>query len=195
MNQLMDAVCEVARGNFLVGIPDMHGGGDSLVAARGASELALDVYDKPEEIKRIMKKLTKIYNEIFNLYYEKISKIQEGSITWIPAYSRGKYVALQNDFSGLVSPKMFEEFFLYEIKEFSEYLDNCALGNLDYLLAIDSLDGIQWVPGAGVKPMREWVDVCSKVLNSGKCLQIFCEPDEVDFLLFKLKHKGLFLCK
>jgi len=97
---------------------------------------------------------------------------------------------------------MFEEFFLYEIKEFSEYLDNsiyhldgpCALGNLDYLLAIDSLDGIQWVPGAGVKPMREWVDVCSKVLNSGKCLQIFCEPDEVDFLLFKLKHKGLFLC-
>ena len=202
MNQLIDAVCEVARGNFLVGIPDMHGGGDSLVAARGANELALDVYDRPEEIKRIMKKLTKIYYEIFNLYYEKISKIQEGSITWIPAYSRGKYVALQNDFSGLVSPKMFEEFFLYEIREFSEYLDNsiyhldgpCALGNLDYLLTIDTLDGIQWVPGAGAKPMREWIDVCSKVLNSGKCLQIFCEPDEVDFLLSKLKHKGLFLC-
>jgi len=202
MNELMDAICEVARGNFLVGIPDMHGGGDSLVAARGASELALDIYDEPEEVKRIMKKLTEIYYEVFNLYYEKISRMQEGSITWIPAYSRGKYVALQNDFSGLVSPKMFEELFLYEIKEFSGYLDNsiyhldgpCALGNLDYLLAIDALDGIQWVPGAGAKPMREWTDICSKVLNSGKCLQIFCEPGEVEFLLSELKHEGLFLC-
>lgn len=202
MNVLIDAVCELAKGNFLVGIPDMHGGADSLVVARGASELGLDVYDKTGEVERIMKKLTKIYYEIFNLYYEKISKIQEGSVTWIPAYSKGRYVALQNDFSGLVSPKMFEEFFLYEIKEFSEYLDNSiyhldgpsALGNLDSLLAIDTLDGIQWVPGAGAKPMREWVDVCNKVLNSRKCLQISCQPNEVEFLFSKLKNEGLFLC-
>lgn len=202
MNELIDAVCEIAKGNFLIGIPDMHGGADSLVAARGASELALGLYNKPGEVKRILKKLTKIYYEIFDLYYKKISRVQEGSITWIPAYSKGRYVALQNDFSGLVSPKMFEEFFLYEIKEFSEYLDNSiyhldgpfALGNLDYLLNIDTLDGIQWIPGAGAKPMKEWVDVCNKVLSSEKCLQIFCEPDEVEFLLSRLKSEGLFLC-
>ena len=41
--------------------------------------------------------------------------------------------------------------------------------------------------------MKEWIDVCNKVLNSRKCLQIFCQPDEVEFLLSKLKHKGLFL--
>jgi len=201
MNELLDAIYEIAKGHFLVGIPDIHGGADSLMAARGASELALDLYNKPGEVKRVMKKLTEIYYEVFNCYCEKISRVQEGSITWVPIYSRGKYVALQNDFSGLISPKMFEEFFLYEIKEFSEYLDNSiyhldgpsALGNLDSLLAIDTLDGIQWVPGAGAKPMKEWIDVCSKVLNSRKCLQIFCQPDEVEFLFSKLKHEGLFL--
>ncbi len=201
INELIDAVYEIAKGNFLVGIPDMHGGADSLVAARGANKLMLDLYDEPGEVKRITKKLTGIYYEVFNCYYEKISRVQEGSITWVPAYSRKKYVALQNDFSGLISPKMFEELFLYEIRELSGCLDNsiyhldgpCALGNLDSLLATDSLDGIQWIPGAGAKPMKEWVNICSKVLNSRKCLHICCQPDEVNFLFSKLKHEGLFL--
>lgn len=201
MSELIDAICKVAEGNFLVGIPDIHGGADSLVAARGGKGLLIDLYDKPEEVKRIMKRLTRIYCEIFDLYYQKISSSQEGSTTWIRAYSRGKYVALQNDFSGLISPKMFEEFFLYEVRELSEHVDNSiyhldgpsALGNLEYLLSIDTLDGIQWVPGAGAKPMKEWIGVCNKVLNSGKCLQISCRPDEVEFLVSMLKTAGLFL--
>ena len=202
MCDLIDAACEVSKGNFLVGIPDLHGGGDSLQAVIGANELALALYDKPEEVKRIMKTLTEIYIEVFDSYYERISRVQKGSTTWIRAYSRGKYSALQNDFSGLVSPEMAMEFFLYEdAVVLSEYLDNSiyhldgpiALGNLDYLLEVESLDGIQWVPGAGAKPMREWVDVCSRVLDAGKCLQIGCGPNDVEFLLSKLKHDGLFI--
>ncbi len=203
MSNLIDAVCEVSRDNFLIGIPDLHGGGDSLVAAIGASELAMALYDKPDEVNRLMRKLTDIYYEVFDAYYEKISRVQEGSITWIPAYSRGKYTALQNDFSGLVSPEMFNVFFLnYDVVELSQYMDNSiyhldgsiALGNLDYLLEVEILDGIQWVPGAGAKPMSEWIDVCARILNSGKCLQIHCGFNEVEFLLSKLKHEGLFIC-
>jgi 5-methyltetrahydrofolate--homocysteine methyltransferase len=201
MNDLIDAVCEEAEGCFLVGVPDLHGGGDSLAAARGPSRLALDLYDRPDEVRRVLKKLTKIYYEVYETYYDKISKVQEGSITWLPAYSRGKFTALQNDFSGLVSPEMFREFFLYEIEELSRYLDNSiyhldgpsSLGNLDYLLEIDTLDGIQWVPGAGAKPMSEWVDVSARILDAGKCLQIGCKPEEVEFLLKELKPQGLFI--
>jgi len=203
MSDLIDTVCQVAKDNFLVGIPDLHGGGDSLAAVRHPDKLAMDLYDKPEEMKRVMGKLTQIYKEILDSYYEKISTVQEGSISWIPAYSTGKYCALQNDFSGLVSPAMFKEFFLSEdVIELSQYLDNSfyhldgpsALGNLDYLLEVDTLDGIQWVQGAGAGPMSKWVDVCTKVLDAGKCLQIHCRTDEVEFLLTKLKNEGLFLC-
>jgi len=201
MNELLDAFCEVAEGRFMIGIPDIHYGGDSLVATIGAQKLIRCLFTQPEDVKRLIRKLTEICRMVFDQYYEKISRVQDGSITWIPAYSRGKFFALQDDFSGLVSPKMFEEFFVEEQEILSKYLDNSifhldgpmALGNLDRLLQIDSLDGIQWVPGAGAKPMSEWLDVCRKVLDAGKCLQITCKPEEVDFLLSNLKHEGLFI--
>jgi len=201
MMELIEAACEVGKGRFLVGIPDMHGGGDALAAVRHPDKLALDLYDRPEHVRRIMLRLTDIYREMYDAYREKTACVQEGTTTWLPAYSRGKYCALQNDFSGLVSPEMFRRFFLDDIRQLAEYLDNAiyhldgpmALGNLDYLLEIESLDGIQWVPGAAARPMSRWVDVCARVLDAGKCLQISCTPQEVEFLLSELDHRGLFI--
>jgi len=201
MNDLLDAFCEVSEGRFMIGIPDIHYGGDSLVATVGAQRLIRCLFTQPDEVKRLIRKLTDICLRVFDRYYEKISRVQDGSITWIPAYSSGRFFALQDDFSGLVSPRMFEEFFVEEQEIISKHLDNSifhldgpmALGNLDRLLQIESLDGIQWVPGAGAKPMSEWLDVCRRVLDADKCLQISCEPNEVDFLLSNLNHKGLFI--
>jgi len=198
---LTDGICEIAEGNFLVAIPDLHGGGDALAAARHPDRLALDLYDKPNEVRRIMPALTEIYKEVFDDYYARILRVHEGSTTWIRAYSRGKYTALQNDFSGLISPQMFVEFFLPEVEELAGYLDNSiyhldgptALGNLPHLLAVDALDGIQWVPGAGALPMSRWVNVCGQVLEGGKCLQIGCAPQEVEHFLSVLPHEGLFI--
>jgi len=201
MGELIDALCEVAPGNFLVQTPDMHGGGDALAAARHPDRLALDLYDSPGEIRRIMPILTGIYKEVFAGYVERISKVQSCTTTWIPALSRGRYVALQNDFSGLVSPPMFAEFFLPEIRELSAWLDNSlyhldgpsALGNLPYLLELEELDGIQWVPGAGHDRMTQWLPICRRILEAGKCLQISVAADEVEFILSELHHEGLFI--
>jgi len=202
MDDLLDAMCEVAEGNFLVGIPDLHYGCDSLSAALGPQNLVRCFFQEPDTVKRFVKTLTDLCIEMFDSDYGKISRVQDGSITWIPAYSRGRYFALQDDFSGFLSPEMFSEFIVgEEVERISKHLDNSifhldgplALGNLDVLLRVDSLDGIQWVPGAGAEPMSRWVDVCSKVLDAGKCLQISCEPHEVGFLLSRLKHEGLLL--
>jgi len=201
MNKIMDAVCEVAEGNFLVGVPDLHYGGDALAAMMGTRNLVRALYAHPEEVKRVIGRLTEICIEVFEAFYRKISRVQEGSISWIPAYSRGRFFPLQDDFSGLVSPKMFREFFLEEQIVLSRHLDNSifhldgpmALGNLDILLEVDSIDGIQWVPGAGAPPTSKWIHVCRKILDSGKCLHISCEPWEVKILLEELKHGGLFL--
>ncbi len=201
MCALVDGVCEVAEGNFLVAVPDLHGGGDALAAARHPDRLALDLYDKPDQVRRIMPVLSGIYKEVFEDYCARIGRVQDGSTTWIPAYSRGTYTALQNDFSGLISPQMFVEFFLGEIEELAAYLDNSiyhldgpiALGNLPHLLEVSALDGIQWVPGAGALPMSRWVDVCRRVLAGGKCLNINCEAHETEYLLSVLPHEGLFV--
>jgi len=201
MNDLLDSVCEAAEGRLLVGVPDLHYGGDSIVATIGAQRLIRCLFTQPEEVERLVRKLTEVCYVVFERYYEKISRVQKGSITWIPAYSRGRFFALQDDFSGLVSPGMFQKFFAEEQETLSRRLDNSifhldgpmALGNLDHLLAMESLDGIQWVPGAGAKTMSQWIDVCAKILDAGKCLQIGCRPDEVKLLFSKLKHEGLFI--
>ncbi|MEM1582783.1 MAG: hypothetical protein QXK89_09800 [Candidatus Bathyarchaeia archaeon] len=202
MSNLLDDICGVAEGNFLVGIPDIHYGGDSLAALLGTRNLVRSLYTKPNEVKKLIGELTKICLEVFERYYQRISRVQRGSITWIPAYSKGRYFALQDDFSGLVSPKMFEEFFLEEQVTLANSLNNSifhldgpmALGNLDYLLKIESLNGIQWVPGAGSKPMSEWINVCLKVLKNNKCLVVECKPEEVEIMLSKLSYRGLMLC-
>lgn len=202
MNDLLDSLCEVAKGRFLVGIPDIHYGGDSLAAAIGTTKLIRGIYHQPDEVKRLVGEINDICLKVFDLYYGKISRIQAGCITWIPAYSKGKYFALQDDFTGFLSVRAFRDFFLEEdVVRISKNLDNSifhldgpmALGNLDSLLQVESLNGIQWVPGAGAEPMSKWIEVCDKVLNAGKCLQISCAPSEVRFLLTKLRHRGLFI--
>jgi 5-methyltetrahydrofolate--homocysteine methyltransferase len=201
MCDLIDALCERSPGRFLIGIPDLHGGGDALAAMRHPDRLALDLFDRPEDVKRIMTDLTDVYRHVFAEYCRRIARVQEGSTTWLTALSRGRYTALQNDFSGLISPAMFEEFFLGEIRALARELDNSlyhldgpsALGNLPLLLGAEALDGIQWVPGAGARPMSEWVDVCRRVLEGGKCLNIQAPADEVLFLLSSLPHDGLFI--
>jgi len=202
MMELIDALCETAQGDFFIGIPDLHGGGDALAAMRHPDRLALDMYDRADDVRRIMGGLTAIYRDVYDEYYARLAGVQSGSTTWIPAYSSGKYTALQNDFSGLISPRMFVDFFRDEVRELAQFLDNSlyhldgpgALGNLPHLLDIEELDGIQWVPGAGAKPMAQWLDVCRRVLDAGKCLQISAEPQEVTYLLENLPHAGLFIC-
>ena len=74
MCELLDALCEVAPGNFLIGVPDLHGGGDALAALRHPDKLALDLYDVPEEVERLMVVLTGIYKQIVDEYSARISR-------------------------------------------------------------------------------------------------------------------------
>jgi len=201
MLELMDAACEAGKDRYLISVPDIHHGGDSIAAARHPDKLALDLYDKPEVVQRVMKRLTEICVEICDVYFEKLFRVQEGCTTWIPAYSRGRYFALQNDFSGLSSPPMFKEFFVEELTELAQYLDNSiyhldgptSVGNLEHLVQIEPLDGVQWVPGAGSKAMSEWLDLLLAIQDGGKCMQINCGAGEVEFLTSHLKPEGVFI--
>ena len=96
---------------------------------------------------------------------------------------------------------MFKEFFVEELTELAQYLDNSiyhldgptSVGNLEHLVEIEPLDGVQWVPGAGSKPMPEWFDLVRAIQDGGKCMQISCRPDEVEFFTSRLKPEGVFI--
>jgi hypothetical protein len=107
----------------------------------------------------------------------------------------------QNDFSCMVSPAMYREFFLDTITAECAHLDDLcyhldgpdALGHLDALLEIDTLNAVQWVPGAGREDNRRWLPVLRKILEAGKGAILYAGCDEALALIEELPHEGLIL--
>jgi 5-methyltetrahydrofolate--homocysteine methyltransferase len=95
---------------------------------------------------------------------------------------------------------MFDEFILPALTEESNYLDHSiyhydgigALRHLDSVLSIESLDGIQWVPGAGNPPQAQWTELLVRIQEAGKSLHISASPEEIKHLHGILKPELVF---
>lgn len=99
----------------------------------------------------------------------------------------------------MISEDMYEELFVGEIEKEIEYLDASmyhldgpdALKHLDRLLKIPSLNGIQWVYGAGNPTASHWIPEIKKIQDAGKCVQIGVMPEELEIMLKELRPEGL----
>ena len=96
---------------------------------------------------------------------------------------------------------MFKGFFLPSIEKQTKLVERTiyhldgegAIPHLDALLSLNTLNGIQWVPGAGAKPMCEWIPLLQRIQDSGKLLVLGCKPSEVEILFSTLRPEGVFL--
>ena len=170
-----------ARGRYLVGTCDLHSNADTLSALRNPEQLCLDFFDDPDAISVAMKKVRALYQSVYEgLYAAAGSDAETGTIGWIPTWSEGRFATIQCDFICMVSPEISRKFIIPALEEEAGFLDHCiyhldgpgALPHLDDILAIKKIDAIQWVSGAGQKPMHEWLDVLKKCQKAGKGLQI-----------------------
>jgi len=53
-----------------------------------------------------------------------------------------------------------------------------SLYDLDALLEIEALKGVQWVPGAGQPGVTRWPEIYRKIRAAGKRIQFFTNQDE-----------------
>ena len=167
-------------GSVLLSMTDLGGNLDILATFRPSEKLLLDLYDAPEQVKR----LTSQAHECWFKYFQDIGRIIEptnpGYSAWAGIYSCRPYYMLQCDFSYMIGPNMFDEFVKPELVQTCKQLGNSfyhldgpgALAHLDSLLSIEDLGGIQWVPGAGQQPPSQWLDVFRKIRDAGKLLQL-----------------------
>ena len=65
MEEFTRKLLEAGKGHFITGLTDFHPGGDHLAALRDPSNLAIDLIDNPEWVKR---KLEDSYKEYFKAY-------------------------------------------------------------------------------------------------------------------------------
>ncbi len=198
MTEAMVADC---RGDYFVGITDLHPGCDGLVSLRGPEELAMDLYDNPEAVKKASAQFFEGFRTVLDELYRITKAVQTGSTNWLGVWHPGKWYVTSCDFIGMLSGDMYKEFVEGEIRAELDILDASifhldgpgALRHLDALLELPDLNGVQWCYGAGQPTARHWLPVLKKIQASGKTIHVSAAPDDLDALMSELKPEGLLL--
>jgi hypothetical protein len=194
---------EVGRGKFIVGLTDLHPGGDLAASLRDPQQLCLDLALQPERVCALMTHLAPSFYQFYELQRALLLEAgQTLTTSWLPLFAEGRYYIPSCDFSCMISPVHFREFMLPEILEEIDWLDRSiyhldgptALRHLDALLEIEELHAIQWVWGAGNGPASRWLPVFQRIQAAGKGMHISIEPWEVDLFLEAMRPEGVMLC-
>ncbi len=196
--QRMLEFCRVLRrtfaGQMLVTHLDLHSNLDALLAMRGGERLCLDMIDRPETIDRAMRQVRPLYRPIYEQVYEAAGMAATGTCGWVHAYHPVRTNTIQCDFAALIGPKHFRRWARPALEEEARLLGHCVyhldgpecLVHLDELCAIEGLDCIQWVPGAGEKPFIEWIDLLQCIQAKGVSVWVPCTCETI-----KVFHKAL----
>jgi len=199
--QLTEMAVAESRGDFLVGVTDIHPGMDGLVSLRGPQELCYDLYDCPEIIEDMTFRLFDVMTQFYNELQAITARNQEGTISWMHAWHPGRWYVTSCDFNCMVSNEDFRRFIRPELRKETNFFDANlfhldgpgALTQLDDLLAEPGINGIQWVPGDGNPPVSAWPQVLQKCQAAGKMLHLSIRPDELPALAEILKPEGVML--
>jgi 5-methyltetrahydrofolate--homocysteine methyltransferase len=180
----IEALCTAAierwQGQVLVGMPDLGGNLDILASFRPGEKLLLELYDAPDEVKRLTWEAHEVWHRIYHRLDTCLQSVSSGHTDWAGIFSDRPSYMLQCDFGYMISPEMFDEFAMPELEATCRRLGRAfyhldgpgQLPHLDSLLGIEELDGVQWVPGAGQPGCAHWPEVYRKIHAAGKKIQV-----------------------
>ena len=169
------------QGMVLMGMTDLGGNLDILSTFRPSEGLLLDLYDYPEEVKRLTWEAHQVWHQVYAGLNEVLQPVNPGYSDWSGIYSDEPFYILQSDFCYMISPAMFETFVKPELAASCQrlartfyHLDGVGqIRHLPSLLEIEPLDGVQWIPGAGKPGCGEWPDLYQQIHAAGKKIQLF----------------------
>ncbi len=177
---LIRAAVERWKGSVQCGLTDLGGNLDVVSTFRPAEKLLYDLYDAPDQVKRLTWRAHELWWRCWEEFSSLTDGVNPGYSTWAGILSEEPHYMLQCDFAYMISPEMFDEFVKPELEASADKLVNAfyhldgrgQLAHLDSLLEIDSIKGIQWVPGAGAPDVLHWPDVYREVTAAGKKIHI-----------------------
>jgi len=202
INDITDACIAIGKNKFYTGITDIHPGGDAIAAFRDPMNMNVDMIEHPDEIRELLVRVNAANVEVMKHFYARMHSAAQAYTCWVGLTTSKRWYCTQNDFSCMISKKMFDEFFLDGLRDECRLLENSlyhldgprALHHLDSLLEIKELNAIQWMYGAGNEPASKWIDVYKKIQAGGKSMQIvYVHPTELDVFLENLKPEGVWI--
>jgi 5-methyltetrahydrofolate--homocysteine methyltransferase len=188
-----------AWGNdVLIGTTDLGGVMDILAAFRTTNQLLLDLVDCPEEVERCCRTITQQWLRYYREAYDIARGTGRGTTFWAPMLCKSSGYMLQNDFSAMISPRMFERFDLDNLTTLCNSLDHAfyhldgpnAVRHLDMLLSIKSLKGVQWIPGSGNPGHHNWLPLLKRIRDAGKLCQIYVSARNALLIDKEIGSKG-----
>lgn len=194
----------LSKGEFLVGLPDITEHLDILASLYPTQDLMYHMMDYPEEVHRLLEEIQKIWFKVYDMHYHIVCD-KEGYSSSGPfqLWGKGKIAKLQCDVSAMISQGMFKEFALPYLKEQADWLDKSmyhldgvdAIKHLDAVLSIDSLDALQWTPGAGQADGGDevWDFIYEKALNRGKRIYALVAPQNIPRFVKRFGYKGVYI--
>jgi hypothetical protein len=203
---IMARFLENAEGKYFVGSPELGNGADVLSLMRGMDRLALDLYEHPEAVKRGVDVISDTWVNLMEQVYQMTTSANDSGdiLAWMSLWAPGRIDQIACDFSYIISPDMFREFFIPEIVKMGDWceygtyhLDGpaCIKNMFDILLEIEQIKTIQFTPGAGSPPAytAAYIPKYKQLLASGRNLYLLVEPNEIEGILTELPPEGLFL--
>ena len=171
---------------------------DTLAALRGNVQLLTDLYDNPEGVHLAMRQVMKAYAEVMAEVYRLLEIEKYGSVTGHGFYADGKAATPQCDFGFNIGKEHFDAFALPYLRQELGLLDAVEYhldgpGNLTHLESICSLDKvkvIQWVPGAGDSPRKDWTWLYAKIDALGKGLWLSADSPPTAVALWEKYHQA-----
>lgn len=196
-------LCKEGKNKFFVSMPDNAVGIDVLSHLIGADNLLMELYDKPDEIKKAVKIIKDNWVHVSSEFYDIIRDCNYGGscVGWLNTWAPNTHAQIQCDMSVMISKPMFDEFVMDELRCGSEelkyplyHLDGQEqIRHLDSLLSIEKLKMIQWTSVEGQPPATDFIPTLKKIQEAGKCLLLNVRPRYVEKLMTELSSKGLYI--
>ena len=105
------------------GLQDLGYSGDTLASLRGTENLLLDLIECPDYVREFDKHLIFKFKEVYDKLYDIVSEDAEGSVSWLDVWHSGRFYPTQNDFSYMISKRMFIDIFIPGIETQANFLD------------------------------------------------------------------------
>ncbi len=198
--KLAETTARDAAGDYLVCLPDFSGATDVLANLRGSEPLLMDLYDRADDVLRVLPRLVDAWERAFFDFLTITSAANAGITSWLQAWSAIPYTVPTCDFNSMIGPDQFAEFCLPYLEDQGARAGRC-LFHLDgpdaarhaSALGASRIEAIQYTPGAGSTGAVPMIPMLRALQESGKPILVFVEPNEVAELTRSLDPAGLAL--
>lgn len=188
INELTRETVTAADGHYPVGPCHLHGPVDVAAAMIGAEQLALAVYDAPQELHRLLDTITDAWLKVVDGQYAIVPKYDGGY--WNgnqPLWTPGRNMFVPADAVSMFSPDTVEEFVTPRLRRITEHLDYCIahthstyLHAIDSVLAIEGFQAIQVGMDTNGPALEEVLPVMRRIQESRALIVAVCQEDPME---------------